>query len=220
MEKVIYHDTKKLGFPFYLTGIIVFATLFICHLVTACLAGDALVQNQSILNAVTAFVGTALMSFGFYNILAKGRLPHAFFLTGMVLSLLSLSMLFETLLPVFMDKSTGGLTSWGIAAVAIFTLLILDGIIGSALPKRYLYTRKFMIILGMTVLIAIEGTTFVSKVIDFAHRGWSVSATTLLALLNAYTYLAPLAILGIGIAFLLEVSQEKAPEEKDLQKAR
>lgn len=209
MEKVVYHDPKKFGFPFYLCCVIVFASLLVCHIVSACLVEDALLRNQSILVSVTSVLGTVLSAFGLLNVLRKGKIPHAFFLSGMMLSLLSLSLLLETILPVMMDPKTGSLTGWGIVAVIFLSILVADGIVGCSLPKHYLFIRKMLLILGMTLLIAIYGIAFVAKVIDLANRGLGVGNTALLSLLNAYTYLVPLASLGVGIAFLLEVTQEE-----------
>jgi len=206
MSKTIYRSKRGLGVAFYLSGCAVFLALLVAYIVWACLTSKELERNEGILTSISSAIGLGICASGLAFAL-KGKLPHAFFLSGLILSLLSLRGLFDNVMPALMD---GGVTlsGWGVAAVIVFSLLAVIGIISSALPKRYLFVRKFLTIIGMTVLIAIDGVTFVSEVISLFQNGAQGGGAALATSLNALTNLVPIATLGVGIAFLLDVGQE------------
>lgn len=204
MKKEEYHANQKLPFAFYLAASILFATLLISYIALAILTREELTRNERILTCVSSFLGLGLSIYGLYNAI-KNKAIHSFFLAGMHLTLLSLSGFFHNLVPVFSDSSVS-LGPWGIAAIVIFLLLTIAGLVGALLPRKFLLTRKILLVLSMTLLISIEAITFVSEIMEFVTRGFSNEEAALLGCLSAYTHLSPIIVLGIGIAFIFDVS--------------
>lgn len=213
MEKINYHTNRKLAVAFYLAGFAVFASLLGSYIVLAILTRNELTRNEMILTCVSSFLGLLLSCFGLWNAL-KNHVVHSFFLAGMHLTLLSLSGFFHSLMPIFTDPSSLSINGWGVTALFFFIMLVVSGVVAVSLPRRFLFARKFILIIAMTLLIAIEGITFVSDTIEFAANGLGSGVTACLSILSAYTHLAPIAVMGIGIAFLFDTSFEKGKTEE------
>ena len=208
MKKVEYSANRKLPIAFYLAALVVFATLLGSYLILAIVTSNELTRNEMILTCVSSFLGLALSIYGLYNAI-KNHVRHSFFLAGMHLTLLSLSGFFHNLIPLLMDPSSVSMSPWGVTALVFFCLLVASGFIGALLPQNYLFARKMVLILAMTLLIVIEAITFISDTIGFVQNGLGSAQVALLSLLSAYTHLAPIAVLGIGIAYLYDTREKK-----------
>ena len=214
MKKIEYSANKKLPIAFYLAALIVFATLLGSSIVLAIVIRSALTRNEMILTCVSSFVGLFLSVYGLYNAL-KNHVRHSFFLAGMHLTLLSLSGFFHNLIPLFMDPSSTSMSPWGVTALVFFCLLVVAGLVGALLPHQFLFARKMVLILAMTLLIVIEAITFISDTIGFAQNGLGSGQVALLSLLSAYTHLAPIAVLGVGIAYLYDTHAKNVEDSKE-----
>lgn len=214
MEKPLYDSNNKLGVMSYLISSGFFATLLGSYIVLIFISTNESLRNESILTSITSFIGLLISVFGLYNGLKK-RAIHSFLVTGLLLALLTLNGLFRNIIPALSDASAS-LSPWGIAAVTCFSVLFINGVIALLLPRKHLFVRKMMLILSMTILVAIDGITFVSDVISLVQTGAAKGQIALLSLLSAYTNLAPIVILGFLIGYLLDVHfKNEVVEKKD-----
>lgn len=206
MEKISYKANRKLIGSYYLTALGVFLTLLIVSFAVAIGTKSESERSEMILACISAFLGMVFGGFGLYAACHNDSFL-SFAMVGAIASLLSLTLLLNGLIPLFSDPVSVSLNGWGIASISIFVLLILAGIFGAFLPSRHLFTKKMLLIIAMTALTAIHAISFISDVISFVQNGLPKAAA--LSVLSAYTHLAPIFVLGIGIAYVYDTTIEK-----------
>lgn len=206
MEKNRYKANRKLIGAYYLTALGIFLTLLIVSFAIAIGTKSETERSEMILSCVASLLGLIFGSFGIYAACHDDSF-FSFAMVGAITSLLSLTLLLNGLIPLFSDPVSVSLNGWGVASITIFVLLILAGAFGAFLPSRHLFTKKMLLIVAMTALIAIQAISFISDVISFVQNGLPQAAA--LSVLSAYTHLAPIFVLGIGIAYIYDTSIEK-----------
>ncbi len=206
MEKISYKANRKLIGAYYLTALGVFLTLLIISFVMAVITKNETERSKMCIASIGSLIGFLFGVFGLYAAIHDDSFL-SFAMVGAIASTISLILLLNGLVPVLSDPNSVRLNGWGIASISIFVLLISAGIFGGFLPNRHLFTKKMLLIITMTALTAIQAISFVSDVVSFVQNGLPKAAA--LSVLSAYTHLAPIFFLGIGIAYIYDTTIEK-----------